>query len=226
MKQWITIQSTQSQSDYVANYSGVDKNDRDGAEYSTTIQTNCWDLRIFFWIFDWVIHMLYTIVIYSASCYPCWKKYTGKNYGRAKFQKDLGMQLIMPLNMSGRIAIQAMHDQTGCDKVSSYLANARSVSFVWINTAMVSITNQLQQPRYLRQLGKKEKWKGALMLKLKSARKVHAVFSVIETAMGVLKQRSHQNVIIQNLDVQCAMNQFVRHTGKRHMINTTSKTKF
>ncbi len=64
------------------------------------------------------------------------------------------------------------------------------------------------------------------MLKLKSARKVHAVFSVIETAMGVLKQRSHQNVIIQNLDAQCAMNQFVRHVGKRGMINITSKTKF
>ncbi len=76
------------------NYGGVDRNDRDSAEYSTTIQTHHWYLRMFFWVFDRVIHMLYMVVIYSASVKSEWKKYAGKNYGRAKFQKDLGLQWI------------------------------------------------------------------------------------------------------------------------------------
>ena len=55
----ITIQSTQAQQEYVQNYGGVDRNDRDSAEYSTTIQTHRWYLCIFFWLFDHIIHMLH-----------------------------------------------------------------------------------------------------------------------------------------------------------------------
>ncbi len=84
----------QAQQEYVQNYGGVDKNDRDSAEYSTTIQTHCWYLGIFFWLFDCIIHMLYMIVIYSSSKKLSWKKHPGKNYGRARFQMDLGLQLI------------------------------------------------------------------------------------------------------------------------------------
>ncbi len=38
--------------------------------------------------------MLYTVTVYSISSQPKWKKYAGKNYGCAKFQRDLGMELI------------------------------------------------------------------------------------------------------------------------------------
>ncbi len=101
--------------------------------------------------------MLYTIVIYLASFYPCWKKNTGKNYGCAKFQKDLGMQLLNYViehewkdHHSGSVQPDWMQQ-------SEFLpCKGRSVSFVSTNTAMASITNQSQQPRYLRQLKKKE----------------------------------------------------------------------
>ncbi len=75
-------------------WQAIDRNDRDSAEYSTTIQTHRWYLWIFFWLFDCIIHMLYMIVIYSSSNESSWKKYPCKNYGRAKFQMYLGLQLI------------------------------------------------------------------------------------------------------------------------------------
>ncbi len=90
----ITIQSMQSQQEYVQNYGGVNRNGRDSAEYSTTIQTHCWYLCIFFWLFDCIIHMLYMIILYSLSNESSWKKYSCKNYGRARFQMNLGLQLI------------------------------------------------------------------------------------------------------------------------------------
>ncbi len=130
--------------EYVMNYSGVDKNDQDSTEYSTTIQSHCWYLHIFFWIFDQVI-----------SCYCSWKKYTGKNYGCANFQNKLGIQLL-------NYAIE--HDWKDHHfgniqpdwilQTEFYLANARNVSFVSIITAMASIINQSQQPRYLKLLEK------------------------------------------------------------------------
>ena len=35
-----TITAPRAQADYVANYNAVDRNDRDSADYSTTIRTN------------------------------------------------------------------------------------------------------------------------------------------------------------------------------------------
>jgi hypothetical protein len=50
-----TISAPRAQADYVANYNAVDRNDWDSADYSTTIRTNRYYLRIFCWALD-VIH--------------------------------------------------------------------------------------------------------------------------------------------------------------------------
>ena len=47
-----------------ANYNAVDRNDRDIEEYSTTIRTNLYYLRIFCWALDRVIHAAYVVVCF------------------------------------------------------------------------------------------------------------------------------------------------------------------
>jgi hypothetical protein len=48
--------------DYVENFNALDRNDRDSANYSTTICTNCYYIQIFCWALDRVIHAVYVIV--------------------------------------------------------------------------------------------------------------------------------------------------------------------
>jgi hypothetical protein len=50
------------QADYIENFNAVDRNDQDGANYSTTICTNCYYIQIFFGALDRVIHAVYVIV--------------------------------------------------------------------------------------------------------------------------------------------------------------------
>ena len=50
------IASPQAQADYVANNNAVDRNDWDSADFSTTIRTNQYYLRIFCWALDRVTH--------------------------------------------------------------------------------------------------------------------------------------------------------------------------
>ena len=60
----------------------VDRNDRVSADYTTSLRTHRWYLRIFFWLFDRVIHQLYVIVIYYAKCGigpDEWEVYLKKN---------------------------------------------------------------------------------------------------------------------------------------------------
>jgi hypothetical protein len=59
-----TIVAPQAQADYVTNYNAVDRNDRDSADYSTTIRTNRYYLRIFCWALDRVIHAAYVVVCF------------------------------------------------------------------------------------------------------------------------------------------------------------------
>jgi hypothetical protein len=40
------------QKNYAKNMNGVDRNDRDSADYTTSIRINRWYLRIFFWVLD------------------------------------------------------------------------------------------------------------------------------------------------------------------------------
>ena len=92
-----TIASPRAQTWYVKFYSAVDKNDRDSADWSSTIKTSRYYLRIFFWGLDRVVHTLYVVVCYLAGAGigpEEWKKYCNKNSGRHDFQIDLGIALI------------------------------------------------------------------------------------------------------------------------------------
>ena len=78
-------------------FNGVDRNDRDSRDYSTSIRTNWYYLRIFCWALDRVIHVLYNVVIFLVDMEmgeKGWKKYTSKETGRHDFQIDLGVALM------------------------------------------------------------------------------------------------------------------------------------
>ncbi len=62
-----TIAASRAQADYVANYNAVDRNDRDSADYSTTIRTNRYYLRIFCWALDRVNHAAYVVVYFLSK---------------------------------------------------------------------------------------------------------------------------------------------------------------
>jgi hypothetical protein len=93
-----TIAAPRAQAEYVVYFNAVDRNDRDSADYSTTIRTNRYYLRIFTWTLDRVIHCEYVIVCNLAKSNvgpKSWKgKYDNKNGGRRKFQIDLGLALL------------------------------------------------------------------------------------------------------------------------------------
>ncbi len=59
-----TIAAPRAQADYVSNYNAMDRNDQDSADYSTTIRTNQYYLRIFCWTLDRVIHAVYVVVCF------------------------------------------------------------------------------------------------------------------------------------------------------------------
>ena len=91
-----TIDGTHAQKDYVTYFNAVDRNDRDSADYSTSIRTARYYLRIFFWILDRAVHATYVVVCYLLHL-PIgkeWKKYRSKNSGRHDFQIDLGIAIL------------------------------------------------------------------------------------------------------------------------------------
>ena len=92
----IKIAAPQAQETYAENYSAVDRNDRDSADWSTTIKTVRYFLRIFTWGLDRVDHLVYQIVVkmVEARLRNDWSKYSSKNHGREDFQIDLGISLI------------------------------------------------------------------------------------------------------------------------------------
>ena len=57
-----TIDAPCAQQDYSKYFHVMDRNDRDSSDYSTTIRTNRYYLRIFCWALDRIIHHLYVIV--------------------------------------------------------------------------------------------------------------------------------------------------------------------
>lgn len=99
-----TIDAPRAQQDYSQFFNAVDRNDRDSSDYSTTIRTNRYYLRIFCWALDRIIHALYVIVceLHKRSTterlggeWPeYWSLYMDKNGGRRKFQIDLGIALM------------------------------------------------------------------------------------------------------------------------------------
>lgn len=64
------------QKKYSVGFNGVDLSDKDSAKYSTSLRTNRWYLRIFFFVIDRVVHSMYIIVCALASdtFMPKWKK--------------------------------------------------------------------------------------------------------------------------------------------------------
>ena len=91
-RQRIEIPSHPVVHEYASNYGGVDRKDRDTSDWTTSIRTTRFYLRIFFWLLDATIHLMYNIVI-SAPWKPEWKKYHSKNKGRSQFQIDLALEL-------------------------------------------------------------------------------------------------------------------------------------
>eukprot|EP00956_Cyclotella_meneghiniana_P044563 scaffold323191_cov89-Cyclotella_meneghiniana.AAC.1 len=91
-----TFAAPNAQRDYARHFNAVDRNDRDSADYTTSLRTNRWYLRVFFWLLDRVVHQLYVIIIYCArnDIGPTeWTDYLRK-HGRRKFQIDLGWDLM------------------------------------------------------------------------------------------------------------------------------------
>ena len=93
----IGIGGPRVQKEYCDHMGAVDKNDCDSADWTTTIQTNRYYLRIFCWVLDRVVYTVFVVVIYLALL--CigetnWNKYSNKNGGRRQYQIDLGIEII------------------------------------------------------------------------------------------------------------------------------------
>jgi hypothetical protein len=71
----------------------VDIQDKDSANYLTTLKTNRWYMRIFFWCLDQIVFGVWLIVMNCGVQQIDWQKYHQKN-GGFDFQIDLGLQLI------------------------------------------------------------------------------------------------------------------------------------
>ena len=93
----IEIPGPRAQAQYVTYMNAVDRNDRDSADYSTSIRTNRYYIRIFCWVLDRVIHTLYVVVCFLAKSNigsEKWKKYLTHKSARHDFQIDLGLELL------------------------------------------------------------------------------------------------------------------------------------
>ena len=62
-----TIAAPRAHVVYVANYNAVDRHDQDSVDYSSTIDTNQYYLRIFRWALYRVIHAAYAVVCFRIK---------------------------------------------------------------------------------------------------------------------------------------------------------------
>ena len=90
-----SISSHEVTTDYSYHMNGVDHKDQDTADWTVSLKSNRFYLRIFYWLFDGVLHAMYSIikVIASNKSHP-WHKYLSKHLGRCQFQMDLAINLI------------------------------------------------------------------------------------------------------------------------------------
>ncbi len=93
-RQRVILEAPQCQDDYVTYFNAVNRNDCDSSDYSTSIRTDRWYLRLFFWLLDRVIHMVYVIVCYSSKDISEWIVFCNGNGGRETLQIYLGLELI------------------------------------------------------------------------------------------------------------------------------------
>ena len=78
---------------------GVDRNDRDSRDNSTSIRTTRYYLRISFWALDRVLHAMYQVVCCLVQQEVVdkeweWKRYLSNNGGRERFQIDVALALM------------------------------------------------------------------------------------------------------------------------------------
>jgi hypothetical protein len=87
--------ATLSQKIYAEHFAAVDQNDRDSADYTTSMRTNRFYFRIKFWLLDRVVHVIYVIACWLARLARgpgSYRKYLKKD-GRFKCQVDLGIEI-------------------------------------------------------------------------------------------------------------------------------------
>ena len=78
-------------------FNAIDRNDRDSADYSTSIRPHRYCIRIMCWVLDRVVHTCFAVVNYCVSMVVInvdWKCYTNRNNGRQDFQIDLGLAIL------------------------------------------------------------------------------------------------------------------------------------
>ena len=93
VRERLPVPSVQVVKKYATEYNGVDRKDRDTSDWTVSVRTNRYYLRIFFWQLDASIHMMYNIAIRIPSK-PEWKeRYGDKNKGRRRFQIDLALAI-------------------------------------------------------------------------------------------------------------------------------------
>ena len=80
---------------YANHYNGVDRKDRDTADWTVSLKSSRWYMRIFYWILDSVIHSMFVIAkeVGKADDDHPWNEFCGWD-GRKKFQFALGHALI------------------------------------------------------------------------------------------------------------------------------------
>jgi hypothetical protein len=91
------IRAPLSQKHYREHFNAVDINDRDSADYSTSIRTNRYYIRMLCWSLDRVIHACYVVVCECAKAGvgpSDWKRYLSKHNGRHDFQIHLAIELM------------------------------------------------------------------------------------------------------------------------------------
>ena len=84
-------------SDYIEHFNGVDHKDRDTADWTVSLKSNRFCLRIFFWCLDSIIHAMFVIAVNVAKRggdSHQWRRYVDSNLGRYRFQMDLGLALM------------------------------------------------------------------------------------------------------------------------------------
>jgi hypothetical protein len=86
-------------SSYSSTYNGVDRKDRDTSDWTISVKSHRWYLRLYYWMVDAAIHSSYLLVVHIANKraetnpeHP-WLKYSGRN-GRMIFQMDLAHSLM------------------------------------------------------------------------------------------------------------------------------------
>ena len=90
----VSLKAPNVQKIYANNFNAVDRNDRDSADYTCSIRTNRWYLRIFFWLLDRAIFAMYIVLVnyYQDTGDERFKRYAADG-GRYIFQIDIGKVL-------------------------------------------------------------------------------------------------------------------------------------